>query len=1071
MKYTLGLDIGIASVGWCVINEDQQRIENLGVRTFDKAENPKNGSSLAEPRRLARGLRKRLHRKAQRMQDVKRLVITSGLISQNELEDLFTQNNEISPYQLRAEGLDRLLTKDEWARVLIHLAKHRGFKSNSKRELKKKDDDSGKMNSSIETNLAVMKEKGYRTAGEMLYKDEKFIENKRNKYGSYTNTLSRLALEEEIKILFDSQRKYGNKYAGSEIEKTYLDIFNRQKHYASGDLILEKIGFCTFEPEEKRAPKRSYTTERFNLLQNINKATYYYQGEKLFFTPEQRNILVEMALKNSSGIKYTQVRKKLELPEEASFTALNYSPSKSQKDPENKTFVELKGFHSIKKAINDTLGEGVWKDCLCHPEKIDSIAEALTYYKDDNDVTSYLVQRNISNDIITAILENCDGDISGIQHLSHKAMNKMMPYLEEGKLYNEAAELAGYNHSQPNSEGIKQTYLPLIPQDEIRNPVVMRALTQTRKVLNAIIREYGSPFMVNIELAREIGKNFDDRNKIEKKQEENRAEKERTIELIRNEYGVDPTGTDLLKYRLWREQGGFCAYSQAYLEPKRLFEPGYAEIDHIIPWSRSFDDSYNNKVLVAGEQNRNKGNCIPFEYFGNQEDSEKWITFSGWVSANIKNRKKLFKLLKKSCNAEDSREFKDRSLNDTRYISSFITRYIKENLAFSEGKEKIRVRTVNGQVTAVLRGRWGLVKNREEGDLHHALDAAVIASVTPAMIQSMTLYSKWGELSWVKNQKNYIDPETGNTVDTSQFHFEEKERFPQPWGKFRYELIARLSPNPAESLSKLELKTYQPDELGKIKAIFVSRAPSRKVSGPAHEDTIRSVKPLEAGEKYTLIKTNLQGVNLKKLEDMYGKERDKKLYEALKARLEQYEDDPKKAFAEVIRKPTNDGKPGPIVRSIKIMVSGTSGVQVNQGLANNNSMVRLDVFCKQGKYYLVPIYVIDMIKSTLPSKAIVAHQEENKWLFMDKTFDFQFSLYPNDLIRIKVKEKIYFGYYISCDRANGSIVVEEQSNSNKSYRIGVKLCKLFEKYQVDPLGNYIKVKKEVRRGLEKPVHQ
>ncbi|MCL2103392.1 MAG: hypothetical protein FWH25_05080, partial [Syntrophorhabdaceae bacterium] len=134
MRYTLGLDIGITSVGWCVVDErEKRRIVDLGTRTFPVAENPKDGSSLALPRRIARGSLRRLRRRKERLENIRLLLVEHGLISDiGALKDLLADSRAADPYELRAAGLDRMLSPEEWCRILLHIAKRRGFKSNRK---------------------------------------------------------------------------------------------------------------------------------------------------------------------------------------------------------------------------------------------------------------------------------------------------------------------------------------------------------------------------------------------------------------------------------------------------------------------------------------------------------------------------------------------------------------------------------------------------------------------------------------------------------------------------------------------------------------------------------------------------------------------------------------------------------------------------------------------------------------------------------------------------------------------------------------------------------------------------
>ena len=196
MKYTIGLDIGIASVGWAVINNDKSRIEDLGVRVFKKAEEP-DGKALNLARREARGTRRRIRRRAARMRKIKELLIKYQLISDKELENLYMMTDKSKDiWELRAEGLNQLLDRKEWARVLTNIAKRRGYQSN--RKIDEEDKEVGRLSKGTRENKRILEEKGYRTIGEMFYKDEKFRDNKRNKGGEYNNTVLRSMLIDEV---------------------------------------------------------------------------------------------------------------------------------------------------------------------------------------------------------------------------------------------------------------------------------------------------------------------------------------------------------------------------------------------------------------------------------------------------------------------------------------------------------------------------------------------------------------------------------------------------------------------------------------------------------------------------------------------------------------------------------------------------------------------------------------------------------------------------------------------------------------------------------------------------------
>lgn len=1041
LKYTLGLDIGIASIGWALLDIENSKVVRLGVRAFEKAENPKDGSSLASARRAARGARKRIQRRSKRLREIRMLLVRYGLMpSVTAIETLFEQSFDSTPYDLRAAGLDRRLSQVEWTRVLLHIAKHRGYKSNRKNEGDDagKADESKKVLSGIEANNALLHNQNYRSVGEMMARDEKFTAHKRNKQGDYSNTVSRDMLEKETTLLFAAQREHGNTFASENMQKEYISLFVHQLPFASGDQILKMVGFCTFEREEKRAPKMSWTAERFVLLGKIlNQKIRTNKGERSFGDDEMRRV-IGLAYKNVK-LTYAQIRRELKLDEQDSFVGLRYKKNETVEQAEKRTFVELKGTHQLSKKMKTSAIEVSEKA----PSYFDQVAFSLTSYKTDEDIATYLRQKTeLSNEEIESVSEL---SFSKYASLSVKAMEKIIPYMEKGMRYDQACVEAGYIHYQKNTSGKPQQFLPLPDGEATRNPVVWRALNQVRKVVNALIREYGSPTYIHIETARDINRPFDERQKIQRDQEENRQDRERAKIELTNTYGLNnPKGGDVLKLRLYREQKGMCAYSQKLFDAERVVsDMKYAEIDHILPFSRSCDNSYTNKVLVLAEENQNKKNKTPYEYFG--ADEARWNRFESWVQANIHNIKKKQSLLRTEFTPEDASEMTERNLSDTRYITKYVALWMKESLLFADLDIVSPVLTVNGRVTSMLRGRWGLatLKDRDANDLHHALDAAVVAASSRGMIKRISDYSANKEL-----YKIYNAGKEGK-----------KEYFPMPWQGFRKELIVLLNADPIQAAvdEKLtEVANYTQEDIERLEPIFVSRMPNRKATGPAHQETIRGIR-----NGMTTIQTPLANLRLKDLDSMAGKERDKKLYLALKARLEVFDGNAKKAFAEPFYKPTNNGERGPLVRAIKLENVDRSGIGVRGGRAANGDMVRVDVYSKDGKFYLVPHYVEDVARGVIKDRAIVANtKSEDEWQKIDEGFRFEFSLFYNDLVKIRRKDEVLLGYYKGTHRGTSNITIALHDGSEEKEGIGVRTCGLFEKYQVDPLGRYTRVRHE-----------
>lgn len=1068
MRYRLGLDVGIASVGWSVIRLDEigepVRIEDLGVRVFNAAENPKDGKSLNLPRREARSVRRRLRRRKYRLKRLSQLFIDYGFLDEEKVSDLFNSNHLSSVWDLRVKGLDHLLTNDELYRVAYHISKRRGFKSNRKSD--QKDSDVGAQLSGIQQNVAFLKEKDYRTIGEMFGVDEKFQDKKRNSDNDYSHTVPRSLLMDELQLILTKQQELGNMLVTNQFIEECLKIFSAQRPFASKEMIEKMIGNCTFEPEEKRAPKSTYTFEYFMLLQKVNSIRIRRDGKYETLNHEDREKIIALAYKQKT-LRYSTIRRQLKLDESTRFKALTYG--KDLKETEKAVFVELKAYHMLAKLFKDADKEALFNSLT--PQTLDSIGIALTIYKSDKDITDYLRNETITDDIINVVI---NGSLSNVGHLSLKAMKNIIPYLEEGMTYDKACEEAGYDFKGQVDKD-RSLYLPHIPLDEVRNPVVLRAMTQTRKVINAIIRLYGSPETVHIELAREMSHTIEERRQMEKAMLANRKINEQAIDELEKQFNnYNPTGLDIVKKKLWTEQNGICMYSGRYIDPIRLFEPGYVDVDHIIPYSRSFDDSYNNKVMVLSRENRQKGDRIPYEYFSG--DDVKWHEFQERVKSSNLRRKKQFNLLRKSFNEEDQRDFMSRNLNDTRYASRFLKNFIQAHLLFSgEGKYKQKVFTVNGPVTSFMRKRWGLTKVREENDRHHALDATVVALTSPGMIKQVTAFSKYKEVkeSVSGRKDNYIiDPYTGEAFHYDEFNETLLERFPYPWERFREEMEIRLySLNPLDDLKEMGIGSYlNPDYNNEhIRPLFVSRMPQRKFTGQIHKETVRSPRMFEEG--YVVERVTLDKIKFDKNGDfdMYGKETDPYTYQAIKNRYLASNNDVKTAFKEPLFKPKKNGDPGPEIKKIKIMNKSNTGVFINdgKGIVDNSRIARIDLFKKDNRHYIIPIYMADVSKGILPNRLITNGKPMSEWPVLDDSYEFLFSLQQNDLVKITLRDRVRFGYFRK-GRGDQTCLFLDQHDINDSKneeKIGVTTALSIEKYVVDVLGNYRKVNKETRRGL------
>ncbi|MBQ9706782.1 MAG: type II CRISPR RNA-guided endonuclease Cas9 [Clostridia bacterium] len=1089
MKYRLGLDIGIASVGWSVVQCDDfgepQRIVDLGVRTFDAAEVPKTKASPAEERRLKRSARRRNRRRAHRLERVRQLC--SIQFGKDIVENCHLSKDDL--FELRYLGLDSKLQPSQITRLLIYFAKHRGATYLAKC---KKDKDE-----KIRTLPS-----NYRTWGEMIFLDTSengcFVEqngkrvyNVRNHEENNNFRFSRDDIVSEVTLILNKQKEHD--LVDDAFIQKYLAILTSQRSFDEGpsapsryhkEGFADLVGYCTYYSKSSknpqlRAAKATYTQEYATALQKINNITIISNGEERKLTEEERAILYGQMF-SLSEFKYHNARKALALPSESIFN-ITYSSKKEGEElaetEKKKVLFSMKNTIAIQKCLSE--------EHKCNFDLLDEIATILTHYKSDN-----LRKQQLSNLVTEEEIDKLlNLDPNGHGHLSVMALKQIIPYLEQGFVYSDACQKAGLSTLATSGEKMLQLKGAGIVEmiNDINSPVVRRSVSQTIKVINAIVGKYGSPSIVNVELARDMSRTREERKWMDKQNQEFDKNRKDKLARLQNELQLqNPKWQDVVKFELYEQQQGKCAYSQQPLDLSRLFEVGYVEVDHIIPYSRCFDDSQSNKVLVLSKQNQDKRNRTPYEYLG--QDPERWDRFVAYVNATYSSpalRKKKQNLLKKSVSAETEKEWMARNLNDTRYISRFIYNLIKDNLVLQPVAGKVRqVYAVNGRITDYCRKNWGLTKVRSEGNKHHALDATVIATLSQGTIEGISRWNQHKEryALWYNGKRAYTDPQTGELLTNDQY--DSKFRFiPQPYDGFRDELILRLSDNPAEMIQQdsfysavLRKLNYTTQD---IDPIFVSRMPNRKATGAIHKETKYSTRMTGSSQKYAK-KTPLVELKVGKDGNILGYPQklikdDPLLYNALLERLKQFNNVAKLAFKEPFFKPKADGTPGNRVYKVYIEETIGSGVSFDniKGFSQNASIVRVDVFTKKGKYYCVPVYTKHIYAKVLPNKAITAGKTIDQWDEMDDSYTFLFSLYSNDLICVEKKLKesnTYktvkeFYYYKGIDVDGGRATIISHDNRCKE-RISIKTLKCLQKCQVDILGNVSFVDKETRLNTD-----
>ena len=947
---TLGLDLGINSIGWALIEgkKNNVKIIDLGVRKFTAGQAIEQGKIVgppALPRREARSSRRTIRRKKARLTKIKQLLKNYKLIESEK--SLFYNKKMLDVWLLRSAAVNgKLLSAEEFARILIHIAKHRGYMSSfNDEDIEENNNDKYKIKKAISKTEKEIKELNYQTYGEYVYKESNntCMRNRQNKDGKadykYFPTLS--LLKNEIDIIFEKQIKLWNKYALNQLKNEYWEITSSFKEPKS---LENMVGYCTFFKKEKRAPKHSYLAERFVLLTSIFNTIVIDKdfNETKIINIKPLKDIVEFAYKYDS-VTYKQLRNFLSIDDKTKFKGINYD-KKRKTDPESNKFVNLQGFNVIKKICGEEIASN--KDLSL------KITQILSYYKSVNQRTAELSEiKELNVDMINALvkLENIDGFIN----LSAKAVDIILTYMETGLRYDEAVKKAQDNGKLLKEEILKQDLLPPLNKTDIfiTNPTVLRALSETRKVINAAIRKYGPLDNINIELAREI-KTKKEKQRYLQAQYKNKDNKTQAEKLLKQIGINNPSSKNILKARLYIQQSQqngkcICLYSGEIIELGKLLDEGYYQIDHILPKSRSMDDSFNNKVLCIAKENQEKGNKLPYEWLNEQ----RFEIFKKRVLSmkDTLGYRKVSNLLVDKINTEG---FIERNLNDTRYISRTCKKYLETYLKIGKDDNTIKVHAINGILTSELRHKWGLKDKDRGNDEHHAEDAVIIALTNSSMVNKLSNYYK--EL---ESRKHPV--------------------FPKPFKLFDQVLNKKLNKLPKNK-------------------ILVSRPPRKKVTGAAHKETVIS---------------------------------------------------PKKKNDSMVR------------------------IHNGNGYAEQALMPRLDVFKKEGKYYYVPIYVADFAQNELPNKIITPGKKKSEWDILDDKYEFLFSLYKNDLIEVKQKDKDkIIGYYQKIN-INGSQITYQNIDGSKNINgkgenidpyFGGKTLEYLKKYQVDPLGFYYEIKKELR---------
>ncbi|MGL4367182.1 MAG: type II CRISPR RNA-guided endonuclease Cas9 [Brevinemataceae bacterium] len=1047
-KYVLGLDLGTNSIGWACINHEKNEIVDAGVRIFDAAEDPKTKESLAKPRRTARLTRRRLFRRSVRLKKI------IGLLKQY---NFITQNRDVqSPYEgniweLRLKGLDEKLIDQDLARILYHITKARGFKS-SRKEILSEDVELQKANKDMQVLENDFQESGFRTIAEYLYNTYGMNhQNIRNKFGNYTHLIKQDLNEKELNLILDIQKEKGNSKINDSFRKELIDIFVYRKGLPSFE---SAVGTCELETNYRRAPKDAVSSSLFRAWNDLNNLKFKQNDDSSYelLSLEKRKELIEFAYEKANDGKIpTEVQIKNII---GVYSFIEDKATKEGKKDKKTTIygmnLEMKklvasltfsSYTKLKNALCE-IDENKWNQIKNDVHTMDSIIYVIAYLKEFKNLNYDHHFSGVMDPIIKELILNLKWDqetwenlfdrlsFDGTMGHSLQAMWHMQPYFEQEEIltYDKALEKV-YQGKFNNRESSGTKFLPEFNEHDFTNPVVKRTLNQARLLINKLISVYGTPKQINIELARDLGKSKDERRKLEESMKQNQSKNEDYWNECQK-LGI----FDSIMYRLWKEQDEKCMYSNEIIAIGDL-QNNYVEIDHILPLSRSGDDSLMNKVLVFASENQHKGNKTAFEYM---QSKNKIEDYKVWVKNTKKIRyEKKERLLLENFNEEKAREYRSRHLNDTRYISKALANHIDKHIRPKDQKWGY-VQTLAGRATTTLRKIWQMGnKDRQESHKHHALDALLIAGAGD-MIK--TFEQKITTASQYKNKG--INPKDNIEHNIRRFGFD----ISQPWETFSTDARYYVENN-----------------------VFVSRMGKRKVTGSVHKETIKSKR--QDGNVFKTIKLHeIAEKDEKKItnifNDMIDLERNRRVYDTILNHAKQFNWDMGKAFSNenAPLMPTNDKskydgseKIIPKIRKIKVSDSASSNLILSnmsserrKAAVDSGSLVRLDLFRNEkGKFETIPVYVFHY--NGLPQ--------------VNDSYEFMFSIYKNDYLAFDSdipfsngcvekeynKNVTYFEAYWNTNVSSSRITMIEVDKQSK-YHVTISKMKKITKYHVDILG-------------------
>lgn len=946
----LGLDIGTNSIGWAIIDFNLGEIIRIGTHIFPQVteasrSETQNPATKNKARRTAR-LRRRIYLRRSMRSNFLNKILADLKIVVPELE----KGEHYKVYEMRVKALDERIDLAELARIWIQFCNRRGFKSGRK-DLETANDEKEQESKSQMLNaisdLAKAIEGNFRTMGEYFYdlllnRPADFAEEQKVRL----RHTSRDLYEKEFNLIWAKQKTYYSALTGDPLPKNSTKAekkaYTKTLYYKVHRAVFFQRGLksqkktvqkCELEPKLTCCRISAMEFQEFRIWQKLNDLRFTDKRNGLKDQPlnlEQKRLIaehlvIESSLNASGKLSYPVIAKLLGLPKDVVFNM-----EKSDYLPTNRTALALKKIWGSEYSKQ----EEAYFSAKTHEEKrktkLFKIWHILLYAPDDRawfeklaENTDLGLSPKQATDLYFVNLEE------GYATLSLKAIEKLLPLMKERGLSLAEAKKQAYPESlKQKRDSFRQKITPL-RKNEIRNPTVQKAIAEVIKLVNDLMAEYPIG-TIRLETNRDLKHSPKMRAKMDKSMKEKRDKRREMGAKLFSELGMtydtkNDTHREILeKYVLWLEADKRCPYTHQAISLQQILSSQDIDIEHIIPLSRSQDNSLNNKTICYAWFNRqHKENKTPREALGN--DPKKWAIFEK-EAQKFPSRKRELLLAK---DEDITPKFLNRQLVDTSYINRQLLRRLGEVCQDVEG--------VSYMISAKLRRKWLGEKDRSN-HLHHAVDACVVACIDRAKNQLINHFHA---------RKNYdrdnyvIDPPWQTFAAEVQKHEElilVSNSYKEKLLSLKKPRIRKKSKAITDFLNAADIQLVADRSLREamLKHFEMHRKNTEKpfnipFAFPNHEEIVRSVKILpnlerksnfavhgrlhaetfygkikfpskqggsfEEGKEYFTIRKDLKSFETAK---QVEKVVDKTVREILQARIKEYKGNVEEAFAQTV---------------------------------------------------------------------------------------------------------------------------------------------------------------------------